>query len=55
MGEREKVCACGGVGIGILFNPSLTVEIKDTEMDFNGRVVKLMVRIDNRDFQILNV
>ena len=42
-------------GVAILFNPKLNVEILDTQMDFNGRVLQLTVKIDNYNFQILNI
>ena len=32
-----------GAGVAVLFKPGLAIQIKDTEMDFNGRVIKLNV------------
>ena len=42
-------------GVAILFHPKLKVELLDTQMDFNGRVIQLTVKIDNCTFQILNI
>ena len=42
-------------GVAILSNPILNVKILDTQMDFNGRVLQLTVKIDYYNFQILNV
>ena len=42
-------------GVAILFNPKLKIEIIDTEMDFNGRVIQLTVIMDGNKFQIVNV
>ena len=42
-------------GVAILFNPKLKIEIIDTKMDFNGRVIQLTVIMDGNKFQIVNV
>ena len=42
-------------GVAILFHPKLDVEILDTQMDFNGRVFQLTVKMQNYTFQILNL
>ena len=42
-------------GVAILFHPKLKVELLDMQMDFNGRVIQLTVKIYNCTFQILNI
>ena len=42
-------------GVAILFHPKLDVEILDTQIDFNGRVLQLTVKMQNYTFQILNL
>ena len=42
-------------GVAILFHPKSDVEILDTQMDFNGRVLQLTVKMQNYTFQILNL
>ena len=42
-------------GVAFLFHPKLNVEILDTQMDFNSRVLSPKIKIDNITFQILNL
>ena len=42
-------------GVAFLFNPNLDISILDQETDFDGRILKVIIKIDDKKFQLLNI